>query len=53
MAVDYYFHPPTIEVPTLAALGATWSLVPNADVRKAIAHEDMYLHFHLLALGKV
>jgi hypothetical protein len=53
MAVDFFFHPPTIALPEIAPTRAfRWGHLPN-DIAHAIAYEEQYLFFQFEMLEKL
>lgn len=53
MAVDFFFNPPTVSLPSVATLENEWSNVLDPTIRKQIAYEYQYLRFHVWMLKNI
>ena len=53
MAVDFFFDPATIAIPTLSDLRRKWLGVTDLTVREMIVQEEQYLCFHRAMLSQV
>ena len=53
MAVDFFFDPATVAIPTLSDLRWKWSGVSDLTVREMIVQEEQYLTFHRAMLDRV
>ena len=53
MAFDVLFENATFNVPKVSDLEKQWVNVPNSTVRKILAREHQYLHFHFLLLEQL
>jgi len=54
VAVDFYFDPPTVQLPALDGLRYFyWEHISDDDLCHAIAQDYQYLQFHLSLLKKV
>jgi hypothetical protein len=53
MAVDFFFDPATVSIPTLSDLRWKWMGVTDLTVREMIVQEEQYLSFHRAMLEQV
>jgi hypothetical protein len=53
MTADFFFDPPTFNIPTLGKLRKKWINIENTNVREVVACEDQFLQFHLFSLEAI